>query len=76
MKRSVKLLFLILVCLLIGVWTGCGSSRTAVDQTGSEQSGQGDDFDEIEKLLGISREDDASSKEAKPQPSKKEKKED
>ena len=67
---------LYLICLFIAVWTGCGSSRTAVDQTSSEQSGQGDDFDEIEKLLGISREDDASSKATKPQPTKKEKKED
>ena len=76
MKSSAKLLFLIVICLLIGVWNGCGSSRSTVDGTNSGQTSQEDDFDEIEKLLGISREEDKSSKQTQSKPAKQVKKED
>jgi tol-pal system protein YbgF len=76
MKISAKLLFLIIICFLIGIWNGCGSSRSTVDQTSSGQTGQEDDFDEIEKLLGISRDEDTSSKQTQSKPAKQAKKED
>jgi tol-pal system protein YbgF len=58
MKRIAYLFLIILISVFLLSWIGCGSGRKTVDQSGGS-SGQesGEDFDEIEKLLGISRED-------------------
>jgi len=65
MKRIAYLFLVILISVFLVSWIGCGSSRKTVDQS-SGPSGQesGEDFDEIEKLLGISREDSKKSAES------------
>jgi len=59
MKKYIHLLFIIFIGAFLLFWIGCGSSRKTMnegDSSTSEQNSQ-DDYDEIEKLLGISRDD-------------------
>jgi tol-pal system protein YbgF len=69
MKRIAYLFLIILISVFLSSWIGCGSSRKTVDQ-GGKSSGQesGEDFDEIEKLLGISREDSKKPVETEKKP--------
>jgi tol-pal system protein YbgF len=58
MKRIEYLFLVILISIFLLSWIGCGSSRKTVDQSSSSSGKEsGEDFDEIEKLLGISRDD-------------------
>ncbi len=61
MKRIAYLFFLIFLSLSFLSWSGCGSSRKTVDEGGTAQTSSEDEFDEIEKLLGISRDDSQTS---------------
>ncbi|MBN2364774.1 MAG: hypothetical protein EH225_01300, partial [Calditrichaeota bacterium] len=68
MKKTAYLFLTALFFVFVLSWAGCGSSRKTVNQedSASQESSQ-DDFDEIEKLLGISRTDDKSSEQAQKQ---------
>ena len=58
MKKIAYLFLVMMISVFLLSWFGCGSSRKTVDQSsGSSGQESGEDFDEIEKLLGISRED-------------------
>ena len=66
MKKYIHLLLIILLGAFLVFWTGCGSSRKTMNEGDSSTSGQTsqDDYDEIEKLLGISRDDKKSEQPA------------
>jgi len=66
MKKSIHLLLIILLGVFLVFWTGCGSSKKTMNEGDSSTSGQSssDDYDEIEKLLGINRDDKKSEKPA------------
>jgi len=64
MKRIAYLFFLICLSLAFLSWSGCGSSRKTVDEGGAAESSSEGEFDEIEKLLGISRDDSQTSQTA------------
>jgi tol-pal system protein YbgF len=59
MKKLGYLSFLAILSMFLLFWNGCGSSRKTVDESGTTSQGQAgeDEFDEIERLLGISRDD-------------------
>ena len=61
MRRTYYLIFVLLIGMSFLVWTGCGSSKKTVgsDEYSSGDSESQDDYDEIERLLGITRDDDA-----------------
>jgi len=61
MRRIAFLFFLICLSFSFLVWSGCGSSRKTANESSATQSGSEDEFDEIEKLLGISRDDGSGS---------------
>ncbi len=71
MKRIAHLFLLIIISFSLTYWIGCGSSRRTMSdgETTSDQSSQ-EDFDEIEKLLGINRADQKSSTASKKQTEK------
>ncbi len=63
MKRVAYLSFFVLLALSFLIWAGCGSSQKTVNKgesTSTEEAPQ-DDYDEIEKLLGISRDEKTES---------------
>ncbi len=68
MKRMAYLFLATTLMIFLLSWTGCGSSRKTVNQddSASQESSQ-DDFDEIEKLLGISRSKDKPADSGKQQ---------
>ena len=80
MRRIAFLFFFICLSLNFLVWSGCGSSRKTTNESSAAQSGSEDEFDEIEKLLGISRDDNSrsqsSSKQAQQSTQPQEKKQD
>jgi TolA-binding protein len=61
MRRIALVFFLVCLSFSFLVWIGCGSSRKTVDESSATGSGSEGDFDEIEKLLGISRDDNSGS---------------
>jgi tol-pal system protein YbgF len=59
MKKLIYLSFLAILSIFLLFWNGCGSSRKTTGESGSTSQGQAgeDEFDEIERLLGISRDE-------------------
>lgn len=58
MRRVLYLSFMVLFGLLIILSNGCGSSRQTVGEEGSaDMQGSEGEYDEIERLLGISRDE-------------------
>jgi len=72
MKRIAYLFLLIFISFALLVWSSCGSSRQTTTKSGSTKQESSEDFDEIEKLLGISRDD--SKKPTQPEKKQVEKK--
>jgi TolA-binding protein len=69
MRTVFNLLFLLILTASFFVWNGCASSKKTVQESDSSaqtQSSQ-DDYDEIEKLLGISREEPSGTDQQKTQ---------
>lgn len=67
MRNILHLLFTLLLGLMV-VWaTGCGGSKQTVKggNGSASEEGSGNDYDEIEKLLGIDRESSNQSQEGK-----------
>ena len=64
MKRSIYIILFMVFSLSIFVYSGCSSSKQSVREgtTYSENQGSKDDYDEIEKLLGISNDDSLAKK--------------
>jgi len=64
MKRSIYIILFMVFSLSIFVYSGCSSSKQSVREgtTYSENQGSKDDYDEIEKLLGISNDDSLTKK--------------
>jgi tol-pal system protein YbgF len=61
MKRIAYLFLALSFTVFLISWSGCGSSRKTVNQSGTSSDQSGEDYDEIEKLLGISRDDSKKS---------------
>ena len=61
MRRIAFLFFLVCLSLTFLVWNGCGSSRKTANESSAAGSGSEDEYDDIEKLLGISRDDNSGS---------------
>lgn len=66
MKKYIHLFLIIVFGLSLILWMGCGSSKKTVRGEDSSTSDQkaGDDYDEIERLLGISRDEKKPEKPA------------
>ncbi len=67
MKRIAYLFLAMSFTLFLLSWTGCGSSRKTVNQSGTSSDESQEEYDEIEKLLGISRDDGKKSQPEKKQ---------
>jgi len=68
MKKYSFLVLLVMVIFLLSFWTGCTSTKDSMkgDETYAEDQAQTrDDYDEIERLLGINRDENKSQEEAK-----------
>ncbi len=57
MRRVLYLSLIIMFGLLIILGNGCGSSRQTVEGGGSDMEGSEAEYDEIERLLGITRDE-------------------
>ncbi len=76
MKKYSFLILLVMVIFFLSLWSGCSSNKEAMkgDETYAEDQSQGqNDYDEIERLLGISREEKKSQEEAEQVGGRKEK---
>lgn len=63
MKKSPYLVMLLTLSFLLLVWMGCSSGKKTVKQESPSQEQQSqEDYDEIEKLLGISRDTSEAKK--------------
>ncbi len=59
MFKSINFLILLLLILGLVSWNGCAGGKKTVKSTETAQEGESSsDYDEIERLLGISREDE------------------
>jgi tol-pal system protein YbgF len=69
MKRIAYLFLIFLISVFLSSWMGCGSGRRTMKQGGKSSTQESnEDYDEIEKLLGISREDSKRPAESQQKP--------
>lgn len=62
MRSFLYLTFIIILANILVLSTGCSSSRQTVDEGGVSTQGDESEYDEIEKLLGITRDESGSSR--------------
>jgi tol-pal system protein YbgF len=62
MRSFLYLTFFIILANILILSTGCGSSRQTVDEGGVSTQSDESEYDEIEKLLGITRDESGSSR--------------